>query len=556
MPAIFNQHYVGATVLVVFAFSGCQLPSGKWSLGLNERAKSSDRGSAASEKLADRSSGSANTSKPEDQLEELTKKGDVLRKNKQYEEARLVYQRALTLSPQSPDIHHRLAILADKQQQFSVADQHYAAALKTQPNNVNLLSDLGYSHSLRGNSEKAEKTLKKALSIDATHKGAMANLGSIYAQQDRYSEAQALFRAGTNEAEAQQYLSQLFPDRARPEVTAMAGRGRVAVKGLIDSPSHGEISDLGQLSVEELQAELERRKRAEDSGKSFVSADEQSEFDADSQGKTAQVSWDAPDESPAISDESDSKPQGVPVPSGKLQPIGNIGRIGRNGRNDLHLRPARAQSGLASADLAPSEAGQGSANPRLPRPRTSSQRATEFGLNAGPGNLFSIVPGIEVTESSHQTLTPTKPWKLMEDSDKIDLSEAESLEPVTEVTTDWDETATHRPATIATTETPTGVPAASLNGSGDMQPYEGLWPNSNQLPNQRTGETPTNPPTNERPELPKNNLRTASRITSKGSWSDTVVDADKINLDATAGRPRDTEVSEDATDSWPYASQR
>ena len=175
-------------------------------------------------------------------------------------------------------------------------------------------------------------------------------------------------------------------------------------------------------------------------------------------------------------------------------------------------------------------------------------------MNAGPGNLFSIVPGIEVTDVNHEKPAATSPPSLMEDSSKIDLTEGESLDPVAEAATDWDQTVTHRPATIATTETPPVVPA--VNGSGNAKPYEGLWPNSNQLPNQRIGEAASNPRTNERLEVPRNNSRTASRLTFRRKWSDTAVDEDKANLDATPGSPLDPASSEDAADSWPYASQR
>ena len=548
MSAIFQQHYVGATVLVVFALSGCQLPSGKWSLGLNKQGKSNVRAGTASKGLADRGANSSRTGKPNEPVDELIKKGDILRKNRQYEEAGLVYQRALTLTPQNPNIHHRLAIIADKQQQFSVADKHYDAALKIQPNNVNLLSDLGYSYSRRGNPEKAEKILKKGLTIDATHKGAMANLGSIYAQQNRFSEAQALFRAGTTEAEAQQYLSQLFPDRPLPEATAAARRGRTIMKGLIDSPPQGVESDLSQLSNEELQAEVERRKSAENPGRSFVASDDEHNLEAEPMAQTAQVSWDAQEDPAANSEETDAKPQGVPVPSSESR------QTGKPRKTDSPVRTTRAPSGIVSADLVSSAPGRGATNPHSSSPRSSRQRATEFGLNAGPGNLFSIVPGIEVTDVNHEKPAATSPPSLMEDSSKIDLTEGESLDPVAEAATDWDQTVTHRPATIATTETPPVVPA--VNGSGNAKPYEGLWPNSNQLPNQRIGEAASNPRTNERLEVPRNNSRTASRLTFRRKWSDTAVDEDKANLDATPGSPLDPASSEDAADSWPYASQR
>ena len=59
---------------------------------------------------------------------------------------------------------------------------------------------------------RAEVVLKQALEIDRTHQGAMANLGDIYAKQNRRDEALAMFRAGATEADAQRFMAQIFPE--------------------------------------------------------------------------------------------------------------------------------------------------------------------------------------------------------------------------------------------------------------------------------------------------------------------------------------------------------
>jgi Tfp pilus assembly protein PilF len=144
------------------------------------------------------------------QVADLMSEGDQFRKSGQLVEARHCYSKAMAMSPDNPDLHHRLAIVADQQQQYAMADEHYQAALRLRPRDAKLLNDMGYSAYLRGNTQQAEVILREALSIDRNHRLAMANLGMIYAQQNRYDDALEMFRNGMPEGEAQQSVAQLF----------------------------------------------------------------------------------------------------------------------------------------------------------------------------------------------------------------------------------------------------------------------------------------------------------------------------------------------------------
>jgi Flp pilus assembly protein TadD len=174
-------------------------------------------------------------------------------------EAKKEYEKALVLRPNDPDCHHRLAVVADKEGQFGEADDHYEAAMKQRPNDANLLSDLGYSYSLRHEDRRAEETLNKALGIIPSHKGAMANLGSLYAKQGRYDEALAMFRRGASEAEAQQYVAQLFPQR-----NGMSNNDMLAQNNPNNrvSPVNNERPDVANMTPDQLR-EAMLRERAE-----------------------------------------------------------------------------------------------------------------------------------------------------------------------------------------------------------------------------------------------------------------------------------------------------
>lgn len=188
--------------------------------------------------------------------------GQALAANR-LDEAQREYEKALAQRPNDPDCHHRLAVVADKQRKFGAADDHYEAALKVRPRDPNLLSDYGYSFSLRGGEDqRAESTLNEALSISPSHKGAMANLGAIYAKQGRYEEALAMFRRGGSEAEAQHFMAQLFPSRS-PAGEAFAQNGIPngnpnAPRGAAPMPE--ERPDLRGMSPDQLKALMNREK--------------------------------------------------------------------------------------------------------------------------------------------------------------------------------------------------------------------------------------------------------------------------------------------------------
>lgn len=186
------------------------------------------------------------------------KAGNLRYKEGRWDEARRAYELALAAKPDDPDVHHRLAVVADKQQMFGAADDHYEAALRKRPRDPNLLSDIGYSHILRGDDRPAEKTLREALAIDPSHKAAMLNLGTLYSKQGRYDEAVALFRRGTTEAETQQYLAQLFPQGPPSGVALASNQAEAGQRTVRPIPSDERI-DVKTIPNEQLKAEWERR---------------------------------------------------------------------------------------------------------------------------------------------------------------------------------------------------------------------------------------------------------------------------------------------------------
>jgi tetratricopeptide (TPR) repeat protein len=290
MIRIQRMNYVAAATLIALVAFGCQTSNNRWAAAWKERSKpkpqfkglepeskeevtywpykadkKKQNVSASASKFRDKLARESDQKKLEARVIEAINDGDALRKSGQLEDARVAYNKALKLAPESADVHHRLAIVADKQGDYAAADEHYQAALRVRPQDANLLSDMGYSYSLRGKKEKAEQTLKKALEIEPSHKFAMANLGRLYVQQNRYNDALAMCRAGTNsEADAQQcmaYIARMnMQDVAPGQNGQPSGSGPGQSGPMMASTTRDNVGDLSKLDFEQVKALMAREK--------------------------------------------------------------------------------------------------------------------------------------------------------------------------------------------------------------------------------------------------------------------------------------------------------
>ncbi len=138
--------------------------------------------------------------------------------------AKGLYQKILDKDPNNGEAHHRLAVIADQQQDARTADDHYLKALTLNRRDADLLSDMGYSLYLRGKLAESESRLKEALEANPYHRGAQSNLGLVYGRQGKYDQALAAFRQSGTESEAQKNMAQLFPNgRPNGNTTPPAG---------------------------------------------------------------------------------------------------------------------------------------------------------------------------------------------------------------------------------------------------------------------------------------------------------------------------------------------
>ncbi len=140
-------------------------------------------------------------------VSELLNKGHAAFQQGTMSEAQTNYLAVVKRQPNHPVANHRLAVIADRQQDFATAERHYIAALSATPDDANLLNDMGYSYLLQSRYVDAERYLQLALQKNPTQAKAINNLGMIYGKQGQYDRALSLFRQTSSEAEAQAKLS-------------------------------------------------------------------------------------------------------------------------------------------------------------------------------------------------------------------------------------------------------------------------------------------------------------------------------------------------------------
>ncbi|WP_157605102.1 tetratricopeptide repeat protein [Schlesneria paludicola] len=448
-----------AALLVSFIVSGCQ--SNKSMMAWKERSKpkpkfqglegpdevaywpykvdkSGKKTTPMPDQIKDKLAKKSEIEKRDSQLSDLMKEGDQLSANGQFEDARLVYMRALMASPGNAAVHHRLAVVADKQHQYSAADEHYQAALRSRPRDVNILSDLGYSYTLRGSLSQAEQTLKQALEIDRQHRRAMANMGLVYAKQNRRDDALAMFREGATEAEAQQFMASIFSQNyGEPEVAASGPRRTRDRKGMTFEQIQDEMAR---------EAQDAKRKRYEADQKELAQARNSQQLDEEwseqpAPRRVASTHRGDPNQNPSGAFASNGESQSDAFAHHDTQ-----NRDGqRQNLAGVTLYPSTNDPGAGVTPHDPSFVGQtpaAGAQPftiergrsslaQNPRSRSldplvqqtrgqqsmmgarsslggdsASQLATQLGMSVGPGSLFPVMDGA-VGESPTQYANPS-----------------------------------------------------------------------------------------------------------------------------------------------------
>ncbi len=164
----------------------------------------------------------------------------------QPEQAKSIYRAIIAKLPQHPVPHHRLGVMAAREGKFEECDRWLSRALELDPENPDLLNDIGYCLYVRNLTDDAESFYRRALNLRGDHEGANNNLAVLLAETGRQQESLAHFKRVNNDARAhanQAYiLSQVGElDRAQEHfrhALTLDSSLRPAAHGLLQVASH------------------------------------------------------------------------------------------------------------------------------------------------------------------------------------------------------------------------------------------------------------------------------------------------------------------------------
>ena len=140
------------------------------------------------------------------------------------------YELARHYDPGVKGVSHRLAVLYQRQGQFSRAKAEYESALRESPKDPDLLNDFGYFHYERGDWQEAENWLRLAVEQKPDHRRALVNLGMALGMQGRYAESLETFERALSPAEAQVNLAFILTTHGKREEAKQAYRAAIALQ--------------------------------------------------------------------------------------------------------------------------------------------------------------------------------------------------------------------------------------------------------------------------------------------------------------------------------------
>ena len=120
----------------------------------------------------------------------------------QNERAREAYQELLAKKPNHPEYLHRMAVVCARLQRYGEANNLYERARRLDPENANLLTDMGYTAHLCGKQTAAERLLRESLKVKPNDVRATSNLALVVGVQGRTKESLALLRQIEDESTA------------------------------------------------------------------------------------------------------------------------------------------------------------------------------------------------------------------------------------------------------------------------------------------------------------------------------------------------------------------
>lgn len=186
----------------------------------------------------------------------------------QLEKARELYAALQLRSPNSPEYAHRMGVVCTQLQDYVTAGKYFQHARGLDPQNADLLADMGYAAYLQRDYRSAEAYLSDSVRIRSGDARAVNNLAMAVGFQGRYDESLALFRRVNTETQALLNLAFVQSQKNEPE-TAMATYQRVLAQEPGNKVANG--------ALQQLHASLQRTPLASQAAQMVAQVDRQSQ---------------------------------------------------------------------------------------------------------------------------------------------------------------------------------------------------------------------------------------------------------------------------------------
>ncbi|WP_254509677.1 tetratricopeptide repeat protein [Anatilimnocola floriformis] len=156
-------------------------------------------------------------------------RGRNFEKGGQLDKARKVYEDLRKKHPENYVIAHRLGVVADSERRHGEAEQLFMFALERQPNDAQIINDLGYCYYLQGKLTQAEPYARRAVALQPANSRFRNNLGLVLGHMGNVKEALVEFRAAGNEADAMFNMAFIYASQDRTDDSKACFRYALAI---------------------------------------------------------------------------------------------------------------------------------------------------------------------------------------------------------------------------------------------------------------------------------------------------------------------------------------
>lgn len=161
------------------------------------------------------------TDTPSDAIKVAQMEGELLRQAERYEEAMAVYNDALALYPDHPELLYARAMIAERLDRLDILEQDLRTILQANPDDAQSLNALGYTLTDRTNRHaEALQLIEKALQLEPDDAAILDSMGWVLYRLGRYDESIGYLRrayAQQQEAELAAHLGEVLWVAGQPQ---------------------------------------------------------------------------------------------------------------------------------------------------------------------------------------------------------------------------------------------------------------------------------------------------------------------------------------------------